>query len=162
MSMEIFVLSDRKLASIAEWQHAIDQEGFDLKLDTPRPIEKLSGHLPAQRAGAHAGFECDHFEPTELLDQEELADVDFGHRWTQMLAFRFGGDFLALWGAFVAAAAYARVTGGVVFDGESGEVLTPDKAAEIAREVERDLPKLEEIARNVAEKVVKDMKEPKE
>ena len=39
MSIEIFVLSDRKLGSIAEWQRAIDREGFDLKLDTSRPIE---------------------------------------------------------------------------------------------------------------------------
>src|SRR5262249_4092148 len=118
------------------------KEGFDLKLDQSRPIEKLRGHLPAKRGDQHAGFECDHFNPAELLDQEELADVDFGHRWTQMLAFRVGGDFLAFWGAFAAAAAYARATDGVVFDGESGEVLTPDKAAEIARHVERDLPKL--------------------
>ena len=136
MSIEIFVLSDRKLASMAEWQQAIDQEGFDLKLDQSRPIEKLSGHLPAQRAGAHAGFECDHFDPAELLDAEELADVDFGHRWTQMLAFRFGGDFFALFGASAAAAAYARATGGVVFDGESGEVMQPDRAAEVARDNE--------------------------
>jgi hypothetical protein len=39
----------------------------------------------------------------------------------------------------VAATAYARATGGVVFDGEAGEVLTPDKAAEIARDVELEL-----------------------
>jgi hypothetical protein len=161
MSIEIFVLSDRKLASMAEWQQAIDQEGFGLRLDQSRPIEKLSGHLPAQRAGQHAGFECDHFDPADLLDAEELADVDFGRRWTQMLAFRFGGDFLALWGAFVAAAAYARATDGVVFDGESGEVLTPDKAAEAARNYERDMPKLEETVRNVVQNVLKDMKEPK-
>jgi hypothetical protein len=68
------------------------------------------------------------------------ADFDFGRRWTQALAFRFGGDYYALWGAYAAAAAYAKATGGVVFDGESGEVLAPDKAAEVARDLERDLP----------------------
>jgi hypothetical protein len=140
MSIEIFVLSDRRLASMADWQQAIDREGFDLRLDQSRPIDALGGHLPAQRGEQHAGFECDHFDPAELLDQEELADIDFGRRWTQMLAFRFGGDFFALWGAFAAAAAYARATGGVVFDSESGEVLQPDKAADAAREIERDLP----------------------
>ena len=44
-------------------------------------------------------------------------------------------------GSFAAATAYARATGGVVFDGEAGEVLTPDKAAEIARDVELQLGK---------------------
>jgi hypothetical protein len=66
-------------------------------------------------------------------------DIDFHRRWTQTLALRFGDDFLALWGAFAAATAYARATGGVVFDREAGEVLTPDKAAEIARDVELEL-----------------------
>ena len=76
---------------------------------------------------------------TDLLD--DAPDIDFGRRWKEMLAFRFGGDFHALWGAFAAAAAYARATDGVVFDGESGKVLTPDEAAESARSTEPDLEK---------------------
>jgi len=47
MSIEIFVLSDRRLGTIEEWQKAIDAEGFDLRLDVSRPIEDLSGYLPA-------------------------------------------------------------------------------------------------------------------
>jgi hypothetical protein len=141
LSIEIFVMSDRRLSSIAEWQKAIEQEGFNLRLDASRPFEALQGHLPAWRGGEPAGFECDHWDPADLLDDDNLADVDFHRRWTQTLAFRFGGDFLALWGAFAAAAAYARATGGVVFDGEGGEILTPDKAAEVARDVELELGK---------------------
>jgi hypothetical protein len=139
MSIEMFVLSDRKLGSIAEWQQAIDAEGFDLKLDTSRPIEALSGHLPARRGEQHAGFECDHWDAAEILDLD--TDIDFGRRWTQCLAFRFGGDFYALWGANAAAAAYARATDGVVFDAESGEVWQPGKAVEMTRQLERDLEK---------------------
>jgi hypothetical protein len=52
-----------------------------------------------------------------------------------------------LWGAYAAAAAYAKATDGVVFDGESGEVLPPDKAAQAAREIERDLPKLLDLSK---------------
>ena len=90
MSIEIFVLSDRRLGSIADWQQAIDAEGFDLRLDTSRPFEALSGHLPAQRGAQHAGFECDHWDPHDIIDSYE--HIDFGHPWTQTLAFRFGGD----------------------------------------------------------------------
>jgi hypothetical protein len=141
MSIEIFVMSDRRLGSMAEWQAAIEQEGFDLRLDASRPFEALRGHLPAWRGSELAGFECDHWEAADILDNADLAEIDFGRRWAQTLAFRFGGDFLALWGAFAAATAYARATGGVVFDGESGEVHTPEKAAEIVREIELELGK---------------------
>ena len=139
MSIEIFVLSDRRLGTIEEWQKAIDAEGFDLRLDSSRPIEELSGYLPAHKGDRLAGFECDHFDPADLLD--DCPDIDFGRRWKEMLAFRFGGDFHALWGAFAAAAAYARATGGIVFDGEAGKVLTPDEAAESARSTEPELEK---------------------
>lgn len=139
MSIEIYVLSDRSLNSIAEWQEAIKREGADLQLDGSRPFEALSGHLPAHRGEQHAGFECDHWDPAEIIDT--YSDIDFGHRWTKLLAFRFGGDEFALWGAFVAAAAYARATEGVVFDSEAGELLSPDRAIELARSVEQSLPK---------------------
>lgn len=137
MSIEIFVLSDKQLGSIEEWQKAIDAEGFGLRLDQSRPIEELSGYLPAHKGERLAGFECDPFDPADLLD--DCPDIDFGRRWEKMLAFRFGGDLHELWGAFAAAAAYARATGGVVFDGESGKVLTPDEAAQIARDTEPEL-----------------------
>lgn len=42
MSMEIHVLSDRRLPSVAAWQQAIDAEGFDLKLD-PDVARAISG-----------------------------------------------------------------------------------------------------------------------
>src|SRR5262249_34404343 len=61
-------LSDRRLSSIADWQQAIDREGFDLRLDTSRPFAALSGHLPAHRGGEHAGFECDHWDAAETID----------------------------------------------------------------------------------------------
>lgn len=138
MSIEIYVLSDRCLHSIDAWQQAIDAEGFDLRLDTSRPFDALSGYLPAQRGDHPAGFECDHWDPADIIDGCD--DIDFGHRWSKTLAFRFGGDFHALWGAYSAAAAYARATDGVVFDGESGEILTPNQAAQAARDIERQLP----------------------
>ena len=139
MSMEIYVLSDRSLNSIADWQRAIDAESFDLRLETSRPFEALSGHLPARRGEQHAGFECDHWDPADVM--EGCSHLDFDHPWSQALAFRFGGDWYAAWGAYAAPAAYARATDGVVFDGEEGAVLTPDKAVAVARDLERNLAK---------------------
>ena len=137
MSIEIFVLSDRRLGTIEEWQKAIAAEGFDLRLDVSRPIEDLSGYLPAHKGDRLAGFECDHWDMEDVL--EGSPDVDFGRRWDETLAFRVGGSFHELWGAYVAAAAYARATGGAVFDSEEGKVLTPDEAAQVARSSEPHL-----------------------
>ena len=147
MSIEVYALSDRSLASIADWQQAINREGFDLWLYDPRPFEALSGHLPAHRGGRHAGFACDHWNAAELIDG--CRNIDFGHRWTRALAFRVGADFDAMWGAFAAAAAYARATDGVVFDPIAGEVLPPARAVESARQVARDLPGLREAIEDI-------------
>jgi len=45
MSMQICVFSDRTLGSIAEWQQAIDAEGFRLRLsdDVPQARSTVYG-----------------------------------------------------------------------------------------------------------------------
>jgi hypothetical protein len=47
MSAEIFVLSDRQIGSIAEWQQAIDAAGFALRFSTADTHNELSGHIAA-------------------------------------------------------------------------------------------------------------------
>jgi hypothetical protein len=138
MSIEIYVLSDRRLDSIAAWQQALDREGFTLRLDTSRPFEALSGYLPAYRGSEEAGFECDHWTMSDLT--EEPPEQRFGRAWRHVLAFRFGGDEFALWAANAAATAYARATDGVVYDSEAGEILSPDKAAALTRHYASHLP----------------------
>jgi hypothetical protein len=90
MPMELFVLSDRRLTSIAEWQQAITAEGFPLALSTEAPFEALDGFLPAQLSEKPSGFECTHWDPRDLIDGQ--SKVDFGHRWSYVLAFRWGGS----------------------------------------------------------------------
>jgi hypothetical protein len=43
----------------------------------------------------------------------------------------------------MAATAYAKATGGVVFDPEDGKILSPHEALETIREMERYLPTIE-------------------
>ena len=40
MAMELFVLSDELLNSTADWQAAIDGEGYPLRLDGIKPINR--------------------------------------------------------------------------------------------------------------------------
>ena len=140
MSLEFSVLSDRRLTTTAEWQQAIDAEGFPLRLDPACVLDEASGFFPAHVGDTPTGFECFHDSAGELID--EYSDIDFGRRWTHALGLRIGGDYDELRAAFMAAAAYARATGGVVWDGESGEVMSPDRAAEEARQIDADAPKM--------------------
>jgi hypothetical protein len=136
MSIEIFVWSDRRLGSIEEWQQAIDREGVPLRLSTEGTFDALQGFLPATWGEHETGFECDHFDADEFTD--DMEEFGSGRQWKQVLAFRWGGDFGAAVSAFAAAGAYARATDGVVFDGEAGEVVTPDQALQTAREMAKE------------------------
>jgi hypothetical protein len=139
MAMEMFVLSDRELGSFAEWQAAIDAEGFALKLLHP-DFQKLSGFLPTQLYGRRTGFECYHDPSDEFM--RENSDIDFGHAWKFVLGFRWIGNFDEFLAAWMAAAAYAVATEGVLFDGEDGSIHSAAEARQIALEHERDVPRL--------------------
>ncbi|MEH2482999.1 hypothetical protein V1282_006356 [Nitrobacteraceae bacterium AZCC 2146] len=150
MSMEIYLFSDARLPSIEAWQAAIDADGFTLRLSATRPFAELNGALPVQLSDRQTAFECDHFSASDLM--AECDDIDFGHPWAYCLAFRWGADFYAAIAAYLAAAAYARVTGGVILDCEEGRLITPELAAEVARDIERDIPAIEEMLRKIAER----------
>jgi hypothetical protein len=60
MSLEICVLSDARLSTVAEWQHAIDAEGFALRLADAKPFRDLRGLLPSYLHNQKTTFECHH------------------------------------------------------------------------------------------------------
>jgi hypothetical protein len=138
MSLEFSVLSDRRLSSTAEWQQAIDAEGFPLQLDPACALAQANGFFPAHFGDKLTGFECSHDDVGDVIDG--YPDIDFGRRWAYALGLRIVGDYDELRAAFMAATAYARATGGVVWDGESGEVMSPDRAAEVVRDIDAHAP----------------------
>jgi hypothetical protein len=144
MAMEMFVFSDRQLNSIAEWQAAIEAEGFPLKLKDTRFVPH-TGFLPAQLNGKPTGFEFYHDPADEFIREAE--DLNFDHAWKFMLGFRWRGDFDEFQAAWMAGAAYAVATNGIVLDDESATFLTAMQATEEAREIVRDMPKLEAAKR---------------
>jgi hypothetical protein len=146
MSIEMHVLSDKRLSFTAEWQAAIDAEGFPLKL-MDVDFERISGFLPAHLNGKPTGFECYHDLGDEFI--READDLHFDHAWQFVLGFRWRGDFDELQAAWMAGAAYAVATNGVVLDDEGGTFLTAVDARETARKIERDRPKLEAMTREL-------------
>jgi hypothetical protein len=152
MAMELFVLSDKKLASIDEWQQAIEREAFPLRLSVETPFSNVNGFLPAKLRDQPTGFECDHWDAGSLITH--YVDVDFGRNWNFALAFRWrGSDVDEMQAAWMAGAAYARATDGGVFDLESGQVMMPSAAAQICSDIVRDLPLMGEALQTVLKKL---------
>jgi hypothetical protein len=147
MAMELFVLSDKQLNSVADWQGAIDGEGFPLRLDGNKSIAALSGFLPALLRDTKTGFECDNWPSEEFM--REMPGVDFGHPWKHVLAFRWGGNLSQVPAVWMAATAYAKATDGVVFDEEQSKVFSPADARNTVDEIEREMPEMEALLRNL-------------
>jgi|SRR5580693_1360315 hypothetical protein len=147
MAMELFVLSDTQLNSMDEWQAAIDRERFPLRLNNKTPISALKGFLPASLRGNATGFECGH-SPVEVFVRGRPR-ASFDRAWRYVLTFRWGGDFRELESAWMAATAYAKATGGVIFDDEEGKTHTVAEACEIVQDIERSMPKVEELLRDI-------------
>lgn len=91
MSMELHVLSDRRLNSVAEWQRVIDAEGFQLRLAGDVHLPTASGMVPVTLEGKQTRFECYHDDAMETI--RFLGVSNFTHFWKYALGLRLGGDF---------------------------------------------------------------------
>jgi hypothetical protein len=131
MAMELWVLSDKQLGSIAEWQAAIDAERFPLTLSDERSLAEINGFIPARLRGQSTGFECNHWHAAEFM--REMSTVDFGQTWKYVLAFRWRANFTELRAAWIAGSAYARATDGMVLDDQEGKIRNAAEAVETAR-----------------------------
>jgi hypothetical protein len=146
--MELWVLSDRQLNSIAEWQAAIDAEGYSLDLAKDASFEKLNGFLPCHLRAELTGFECYHDDAAALMRNN--AGFDFGHEWKYVLGFRWLGskqnETLAAW---MAATAYARATDGIVINDQDSRLRTAVESVEVVRDIESPSQAYEEARREL-------------
>ena len=157
MAMELWVLSDKQLNTIEEWQGAIDAEGYPLQLSDETPFGELRGFLPAHLRGQLTGFECDHWPAREFMrDVHEISENDFARDWKYVLAFRWRGDFNELRAAWMAGAAYAHATCGVIFDDQEAKIRNAAEAREVVRDVDRDDPVIDHEA--LVDNVLRELK----
>lgn len=139
MSMSVTVFSNRT-ATMREWQAGLDADGFDLLLYQSAVFEELRGFLPVRLDGAGTGFEVFHEDCAALVRELGEEGWDVGGPWQYAMSFYFGGDYRELISVLAAAGSYARVTGGIVFDGEEAKVQQPAEVLEEARRL-RDVYK---------------------
>ncbi|NVO14131.1 MAG: hypothetical protein HXX10_08855 [Rhodoplanes sp.] len=147
MSMEIEILSDFHLKSFDEWQRSIDAIGFPLQLDSNIGVEDIGGFIPARLGETPTGFECYQDNANEVVQSLGLSNL--GRAWRFALGLRWKGDLNELQAAWMAAAAYARATNGVIFDYEEGKVYHPPEAIAQVQRIRRDVPHVEAMLREI-------------
>jgi hypothetical protein len=153
--MELWVLSDRQLNSIAEWQAAIDAEGYPLRISAETAFETQDGFLPSYLRGELTGFECYHDDAGEFMRGNPNAD--FGHEWKCLLGFRWlGSKELESKAAWMAGTAYARATGGVIYNDLDTERRTADQSREVVDSLEHPSAAFEEAMRELRRRSPRD------
>lgn len=142
MSMQICVLADSRLSSIAEWQKAIDAEGFPLQLSDVDPNRNLAARLRDEETNIE--YSVHDFGQLKATYKH----VNFGYDWTYAISFTWSSDFAEEIAAWMAATAYARATNGVIFDEQEAKIFTPEESLKIAYEIEQRRPAMEAMLRN--------------
>src|SRR5258707_7617234 len=127
-----------------EWQHAINVEGFPLRLSSDKPLANLAGFLPAHLNDKLSGFECHFIQLSDITST--YPEIEFGHAWKYAMALNWIGDFNEMQAAWMAATAYARATNGIVFDEEAGQLYDGVQAAQAGPEIVRDITKILELS----------------
>lgn len=143
MSTTICVVTDALLESIAKWQDAIDAEGFSLHLSDGGPDQNLNAKLGEVETTIEYGV----YDFDEL--KEVYGNVNFGRDWKHVVAFTFSSSFDEAIASWMAATAYARATGALIFDGQEGRLFSPDEALRITRDFEQGRPEMEGAIREL-------------
>ena len=142
MAMQICVLCDDRLGSIAEWQRSIDAEGFPLRLSDADPERNLAAQLGDEETSIEYGV----YDFSELKDAFE--HVNFGRDWKYAVAFTWSSDFAEEIASWMAATAYAHATNGRIFDEQEAKIFTPEESLKIISDTEQRRPAMEAIVRN--------------
>jgi hypothetical protein len=140
MARELFVFSDKRPDTVAEWNATLADIGFDVVIDAGR-VADLSGSQPTKLRGHDVWIEYDHFDAAKFFEDQDYVKKE--RDWKYLLAFRWGSDIYAHPAVFMVAAAYAKATDGVVLDEWEPIFRKWDEVAEIARQADLETPKVE-------------------
>lgn len=119
-------LAKSKVPDRAGWQAAIDDCGFDLKLDPDLQPFEDSGYLPCKLKGRDSGFEIYYQDAGELGDLNAIAGTH-----DHCISFRWGGDMAECACVMVASYVLAkRFSATVSYEGEPPPDSLDDLLAE--------------------------------
>ena len=85
--------------------------------------------------------------------EETYRNVNFGRVWKYVIAFIWSSDLDEELAAWMAATAYARATGGIIFDEQEGKLLAPEESLQNTHEIERRQPEMAALLQNYVEEL---------
>jgi hypothetical protein len=116
-----------------QWQAAIAERGFPLKLDTDRDITALTGSLPCEYQGKAGVFEASY----SVLSPDDLRYLELPESSPSQVFFSTRAPKEEFLSAVIAAAVLAEMTGGLLVDPQEGKTHEDAEAIAWARELER-------------------------
>ncbi|MBV8837961.1 MAG: hypothetical protein JO000_15615 [Alphaproteobacteria bacterium] len=130
MSIEVDVFFRGTLPNKTALSRALVELGFPLTISAGS-LERQDGFMPMRLRREDTGVEFQIYNDRARI--EEIAGEAFDPSFERCANFRWGGDKYQMLCGLCASAALAKLVGGLVLDGESGELLRPDQAIAQAR-----------------------------
>jgi len=131
MSMSVLVSVPKfKLPAQVAWQRAIDEAGFDLKLDPGVEPASHTGFWPCQFRRGLSGFELYYDDYVEISELDGIADAGVPHAFS----FVFGRWADEAMSAIIAASILAALTNCTLIDAEAGLTFAPELTIAKARQ----------------------------
>jgi len=121
VSVDLYALCISRLPAKTEWQAAIEQQHFPLKMDPVFDPTKDTGFWPAQLNGTTAGFE---YYPLTQAEWKVLPNLERPDRFIAGAQFSIGSRPLEFVSAVWVAVAVARACDGVVYDPQESKSYT--------------------------------------
>jgi hypothetical protein len=148
-----FFVCDENLPTVSQWQAALDRAGVGIVLDDVGDLRKHSGRLPAVWRGQPSGFEWFYGPLAEMFG----GDAPHGlHGRRHVINCVTHSDMTELVCGLIACSVLAQIADGVFLDDDSGGLVGPNQALEMAlgmesQEQERKKQEQERQARFAAQ-----------
>lgn len=134
MSFDLTVhFPKERMPSPLQWQAAIAERDFPLKINTDLDIVTLKGVLPCEYQGKPGGFECYY----SVLSSDDLRYLEIPESSPCKIMFSAHSPREEFLSAVIAAAVLAEMTGGLLMDPQEGKTHEGAEAIAWARELER-------------------------
>lgn len=131
MSDGLYVLHDSDLPSLGEWQAALDSMGLKLVLDRRVSPAGHAGYFPARLGRKQSGFELHQEDGSDILANGGTP-TERPWKHATLLIWHDETELLA---AYMAGAALARATDGVVHDPLDAKTYTLDQTLAKIRDI---------------------------
>lgn len=151
MSMEIYLLTNEAVPSTQAWQKAIDALGFDVRFLDEQSLRTNEIRLRAECKGKPVLMELERSSLAKVRDA--IPDIAFPDNVANVHALYWNKTLEGGLAAYLAAAAYLGLVGGLMIDTEEAKLKTPDQATELARKMAADMPMLEAAMAEILAKI---------